>query len=544
MITPMTHTNSSFLVLLAMLFAGTGTNAQVQWMRQGGLSGEGRGMATDTAGNAFTVGSVGEPALFDDDSTASHFADAFIAKYDAGGMVQWVRTGGDDLVDQANDVVVDTEGNAYVTGFFTTNGLNPTVSFDGTVITGLGSMDLFLAKYDPAGTLQWVRSGGGILAEEGRGVAITPSGSIVVSGYFQGTAEFSGQTVISAGLSDALLLAFDDAGNLLWVTTDGGNGDEKANKVDALANGDMAVVGSFQGAPTIAGSVLSAAGLSSAFLARYDGSGIGQWAVGAGSTVTFAGDEAFDVDEAPNGDLVFCGDIVGTADFDGLSLVPNGGRDIFIARYSGTGNVLWAHHAGGPQADHGYGLSVDGGGNSFLTGQVDAGASTVFDSITLSPFGNQAVFLAKYDAAGAIQWVKRYAPGRGRDVAVSDNDCLYFTGGASGIVGQPAFDSIPWQYVDRAVFTAHFCEDMSTDMAEAAPGATPLLYPNPAADRLHIAALPANALITIMDATGRAVHHGSAVNNVDVSTWPNGLYTLLVLDPQLGATRASFVVAR
>src|SRR5690606_20042800 len=67
--------------------------AQVQWMRQGGLSGEGRGMATDAFGNAYTVGTVGDPALFDGDTSASHFADAFIAKYDADGLIQWVRTG-------------------------------------------------------------------------------------------------------------------------------------------------------------------------------------------------------------------------------------------------------------------------------------------------------------------------------------------------------------------------------------------------------------------------------------------------------------------
>lgn len=536
--------HTSRLTNLLLIVIGTTANAQVQWMRQGGLSGEGLGMATDPAGNAYTVGSVGAPALFDADTTASHFADAFIAKYDAAGIIQWVRTGGAELVDQVNDVVVDGAGNAYVTGFFTTNGPNPSVNFDGTVITGLGSLDLFLAKYDAAGTLQWVRTGGGTQAEEGRGVAITAAGLIVVSGYFQGTAEFSGQPLTSAGLSDVLLLAYDDAGDLVWATSDGGNGDDKANKLTALANGDVAVVGSFQGSANIGGSTVSTAGLSNAFLARYDGGGNGLWAVGAGSTVTFAGDEAYDVGEAPNGDVVFCGDIVGTADLDGVSLVPHGGRDIFIARYTGSGEVVWAHHAGGPQTDHGYGVALDGDGNSYLTGQADDGASTVFDTITLAPFGNEAVFLAKYDAAGAIQWVKRYAPGLGRAVAISDTDCLYFTGGASGIVGQPAFDSIPWQFVDRAIFTARFCADASAAIGEASPGTRPLLYPNPVSDRLTMAGVPAGARITVLDATGRTVYQGSAGNTVDASTWRPGLYTLVVLDRQGRSTREPLIVAR
>lgn len=500
-------------------------------------------MATDMVGNAYSVGSVGDPALFDEDTAASHFADAFIAKYDAAGIIQWVRTGGADLVDQANDVVVDADGNAYVTGFFTTNGPNPTVTFGDTVLTGSGSMDLFLAKYDANGHLQWMRTGGGAQAEEGRGVALTTSGLVVVSGYFQGTAEFSGQTVTSAGLSDVLLLAYDTLGNLQWVTTDGGNGDDKANKLDALANGDVAVVGGFQGAATIAGSGLSTAGLSSTFLARYDGNGSGLWATGAGSTTTFTGDEAYEVDEAPNGDLVFCGDIVGTVDFDGIQQVPNGGRDIFIARYSGAGNAIWAHHAGGPQTDHGYGIAVDADGNSYLTGQADAGTSTVFDSITLAPFGNEAVFLAKYDATGAIQWVRRYAPGLGRAVAMRDGDCLYFTGGASGVVGQPAFDDIPWQYVDRAIFTASFCVDLSTTVAQASQAAHVTLYPNPAQDRITVSGIPSSATLMVRDATGRIIHQGGTARTLDVANWPAGAYTLLAVDHEGKRTRAHFIVA-
>ncbi len=518
------------------------TGAQeVQWMRQGGIGGAGRGVAADAAGNVYVAGVVNAPALFDQDTVAAHFADAFIAKYDAEGAIQWARTGGAALIDQANDIATDAEGNSYITGFFNTNGPNPTVEFDGQVLNGLGSTDLFVAKYAADGSLLWIRYGGGTLAEEGRGIAIAPSGAVVVSGYFQGTAVFGDDTLTSAGLSDALLLSYDAEGNALWAQRAGGPGDDKAAKLTALPDGDIAVVGHFQQNMFIGTDDLNASGLGNVFLARFDAAGQAVWGRSAGSAVDFAMDEAFDIAHAPNGDLIFCGDVAGEAGFDGLSIVPNGGIDLFIARYDGAGTALWVHHAGGPQVDHAYGIAVDEAGNSYLTGQADDGANTVFDTITLEPFGNEAVFLAKYDAGGAIQWVRRYAPGLGGAVHVLADECLYFTGGASGIVGQPAFDDIPWQYVDRAIFTARFCADGSTGVVQAASLGEWSPYPIPVRDVLRWTAFDHATNMTVQDAGGVIVMRTRSVDRLDVHSLPAGLYVLRAIDRDGRTRQARFV---
>ncbi|MEO5584137.1 MAG: SBBP repeat-containing protein [Flavobacteriales bacterium] len=533
----------SLFTLLFTALLGTADAQTVQWMKQGGLSGEGRGVSSDALDNAYVCGTVGNPALFDEDTTASHFADAFIAKYDDAGTIQWVRTGGGSLIDQANDIVTDAGGNSYVTGFFNTNFPNPTVDFAGNVITGLGSEDLFLAKYDANGALLWIRYGGGTQAEEGRGVELAADGNVVVSGFFQGTAVFGNDTLVSAGLSDILLLKYDPQGNLLWSMRAGGAGDDQANKLTACPNGDVAVVGAFQGSFVLGGNTIVSSGLYNVFLSRIAANGTALWSASAGSTNASVADQAFDITCAANGDLVFCGEIAGTALFDGLSVVPNGGRDIVIARYDGSGAVQWVHHAGGPQTDHAYGVAVDADGNSYLTGQADSGANTVFDSITLAPFGNEAVFLAKYDPAGGVQWVERYAPGQGRAIALLGSGCLYFTGGASGIVGEPAFDTIPWQYVDRAIFTALFCEDIGTQV-DAIVKEVPLghVYPDPANEYLSIPAFAPGTTITITDLRGNVVYAHAAVGTIRVTEWPEGYYILRTHGPD-GATQcSSFIV--
>ncbi|MBK9177477.1 MAG: SBBP repeat-containing protein [Flavobacteriales bacterium] len=515
----------SLMTSSVLLLACGYTQAQVQWMRQGGIGGRGTAIAHDTNGNAYVAGVVNDPALFDAQTTPSHFADAFLAKYDPSGTIQWVRTGGDDLLDHANDVAVDADGNAYITGYISTNAPNPTVAFDGTVITGLGSTDLFLAKYDADGDLLWIRHGGGPLADEGRGVALTPDGDVVVSGNFQGTAAFGTATLVSAGLSDALLLKYDADGNLLWGLRAGGAGEEQAGKLTALPNGDIAVVGQFQQAVVFGTTTLTSAGLHNIFLARFNGDGTPLWAARAGSTTSFIGDKAFDIASDSSGDLVFCGEIAGAADFGGVSVPSNGSLDVFLARYTGSGAPVWVRHGGGPLQDHAYGIALDAEGNCYLTGQVADGSATMFEGITLAPFGNESVFLAKYNAAGTLQWVRRYAPGLGGAVDALDDGCLYFTGGASGIIGQPAFDDQPWQYKDRAIFTALFCEPATSVLDHALEAArTPSVFPNPVAQRAQFTGLAPNAPVQVFDALGQAVTPVLRGTSLDVSAWNEGLY--------------------
>src|SRR5262249_30352612 len=152
------------------------------------------------------------------------------------------------------------------------------------------------------------------------------------------------------------------------------------------------------------------------------------------------------------------GDYTGTATFDGLS-VPNtgtSGSDIFIAKYDANGTIQWLHHGGGLESDKGYSVGVDQAGNSWVSGFAGSVPGVVFDTIELSPLGNEYIFLAKYDPQGVVQYVKQYAAGSGQDIHVLNNGCLYFSGGASKGSGHE-FDDISLIYVDRGGFIGQFC---------------------------------------------------------------------------------------
>ena len=113
-------------------------------------------------------------------------------------------------------------------------------------------------------------------------------------------------------------------------------------------------------------------------------------------------------------DLLVVGKFMDVADFDGTILTAVGTdqfgpRDIFIAKYTSDGNLIWIRHAGGSPnqaASNGsWGIAVDNNDNVVASGFYTG--SITFDTITL-PIGgaNESVFLVKYDPGGNLIWAK------------------------------------------------------------------------------------------------------------------------------------------
>jgi hypothetical protein len=82
--------------------------------------------------------------------------------------------------------------------------------------------------------------------------------------------------------------------------------------------------------------------------------------------------------------------------------------DIFIAKYDGNGNVIWARKAGGDLRDEAFGVSTDSVGNAYVTGTFNgtyfiAGSDTVYNEHTTT---DEDMFCLKIDANGNFVWVR------------------------------------------------------------------------------------------------------------------------------------------
>lgn len=106
-------------------------------------------MALDASGNVYVSGNT--TGRLDPNLTNNlGQGDAWVAKYNAQGVSQWIRQVGTTAYDESSAVTVDSSGNVYIAG--TTSG-----SFDSTQTVPANSNDLWYAKFNATGTQMWVK---------------------------------------------------------------------------------------------------------------------------------------------------------------------------------------------------------------------------------------------------------------------------------------------------------------------------------------------------------------------------------------------------
>src|SRR5205823_3862154 len=113
----------------------------------------------------------------------------------------------------------------------------------------------------------WVRGFGGAGGEVGQTVATDTSGNIVMAGYYQGSANFGGGTLTSAGGYDMVIAKYAADGTHIWSKRVGGTGDEFVKRVAVDGSGNILVAGNFRGTTDLGGGPLTSAGGLDMFVA-------------------------------------------------------------------------------------------------------------------------------------------------------------------------------------------------------------------------------------------------------------------------------------
>ena len=131
------------------------------------------------------------------------------------------------------------------------------------------------------------------------------------------------------------------------------------------------------------------------------------------------------------------GNFIGTLDFADTLLQSNSSEnDIYIARFSSTGNLIWAERAGGTLGDLPYDVVSDNDGNCYITGYF-RDVSSFGDTSIIAQNSINAMFLAKYDSTGIFQWVESAGissnGAQGLDIQIDNNGNCYITGIINGI---------------------------------------------------------------------------------------------------------------
>jgi len=187
----------------------------------------------------------------------------------------------------------------------------------------------------------------------------------------------------------------------------------------------LLVTGNIEGTATfgvgeIEETVLVSAGLRDMFVAKFLRNGTLAWVRHAGGA---ADDSGRGLAVAKDGSVIVTGSFIDTATFGAgeaneTTLASTGGEDIFVARFTADGALLWARSAGGIDHDRAHDIAIAPDGGALVVGEYQS--TVVFGQgdpkeTTLSFFRARDVFMARYDSDGTLAWVRR-AGGDGENI--------------------------------------------------------------------------------------------------------------------------------
>ena len=285
-------------------------------------------------GSSIITGSFDGNASFGSTTlTSAGNADIFIAKLDSSGNFLWAKQAGGSDYEAGASISSLSDGSSIITGSFLAN-----ASFGSTNLTSAGKNDVFIAKLDTDGNYLWAKQAGGSERDIGHGISSLSDGSSIITGFFDGNSNFGSTNLTSSGNFDIFISKLDSNGNFLWTKQAGGTSTDLGYAVSTLSNGDSIITGHFQGTAQFGSTSLNSAGGADAFVAKIDNDGNYLWSQQAGSIS--GSEEGLSISTLSNGASITTGHFESTASFGESALTSSGMGDIFISPLDADGNWI------------------------------------------------------------------------------------------------------------------------------------------------------------------------------------------------------------
>ncbi len=396
-----------FLMIIALGLFSTDFLAQndFEWVHRDSTTWriQSESSCTDSLGNTYVTGVFYAKAYFGSssyDTGNNTFPRMFVVKYSPNGTVLWSR---EIKTATARSICIDKNNDCYVTGLY-----NGTTYLDDDTLTGSGVLIVKLQSSN--GFEIWGRTAGSSGVEPAS-ISVDNSGCCNLTGRFTGTVTIGSNTLVAlSGNFDIFLSRYSSSGNVLWGKRVGGGIDQDVGfGVVCDDAGALYIGGGFGSPATIGTTSFTATDPGVACIIKYDSMGTFLWVKGYGGPGI---DEPRKIGIDSQKNLYLTGRYTTITYIGKDTLKSYGGQDIFVAKFDGSGNPIWAKTAGSKLGDTPLELYTARSGNSFLTAVF--GDTAYFGPYALFAKGSADIAICKVDSSGRFYWIKQFG-GKGAD---------------------------------------------------------------------------------------------------------------------------------
>jgi PKD repeat protein/methionine-rich copper-binding protein CopC len=342
--------------------------------------------------------------------------DAFLSKFNSNGELVYSTYLGGTGTDYGNGVALDNNENIYIAGYSGSTNF-PTTS-DAYQANKSTSNDAFMSKFNSSGELVYSSFLGGTGQDYGYAITIDKNDNIYITGRTASSdfpiTSGAYQTSIAGG-ADVFVTKFNSAGSLAYSTYLGGNDTDNGNSVAVDSNGNAYIGGQTKSKNlpvTVGAYQTSNAGVDyDGFVAKLNTNGtslvystyLGGSASNSIETIT-----GIAVDEEGNAHVI---GYTNSGDFPvtpgAYQTVNKAGfyGDVFLTKLKSDGTgLLYSTFLGGSGNDRGNAITIDSAGNAYLTGNTNSGDFSVTPGAYQSTITNsyQEIFVAKLDLTSPV----------------------------------------------------------------------------------------------------------------------------------------------
>ena len=312
--------------------------------------------------------------------------DYWLVKYNAQGVLEWMKTYGGSDDDRGSGLVQTADGGYAILGY--------SRSSDGDVTENAGGRDYWVLKVNASGAVVWQKSFGYIGADYGINITNTNDNGLLLIGVLNVSASGGAgndRATQHAG-GDYWAIKLDANGTKEWRHYYGGNLAETANDVIETPDGGFIIVGT---ADSVDVDITDNKGDYDIWVIKISSTGQLLWQKNFGGSEI---DSGYSITSTVDGNYIIVGD-TRSSDKDVSS--NNGGADIWVFKMSSEGNILWEKTIGGISFDVGRAVCKAQEGGFFVVG-----SSRSLDGDISQNQGQNDALVMKLSDSGTLQWEK------------------------------------------------------------------------------------------------------------------------------------------